>query len=855
MVQPKLKNKILQTVSILVVLLLFYAALWVLRREVKTSHYQDVLFYIKQISNQRFLAAIGFSLLSYFVLTFYDFLGLRHIGKRLAYWKMAITSFIAYSFSHNIGASVLTSGSIRYRLYSAWGLSAGETATIILICGMTFWTGFTTMGAVFFFLEPPELPASIQLPFNSVFTTGVFCLVSVVAYLLSAAFIRKTITIMKWKFPTPSIPIVLGQMLVGSLDWICSGSALYMLLPPSSLSFPSFMAIYLIAQIAGFASQVPGGLGILETVVVFLLAPEIPAADVLGALLVFRVAYYLIPFVLGLFAFITTEIARNREGFKRGLQILNRLAPDFAPHLFAVLAFAAGALLLASNSFPEVNRRMVWLNEFMPLSMLESSHFITSLLGAALLVAARGLQQRLESSYFTALVLLGLGTVGCLFKGFNYHQAVTLLAIGSALIFCRRYFPRKGSVFHQRYPAAWVTAILFIWLGSIWAGILNYRYEQYSHSLWTTFDLVEDPARFLRGSLGATLTLFLFSVISLFSPTQPETEPPGPGELEKSSRIAGNFRRAYAWLALLGDKSLLFNRKSDAFLMYAIEGKSWVALGDPVGGEKEQKELSLKFNDLCRRYKAWPVFFGVGQEHSQFYLDLGLTAVKIGEEARVPMKGFQLDSLSSGDLKNAYQKTKEKADYSLEMPAAAEIPALLPELKKISEEWLSKNKTREKGFLTCFFRDQYLLNSQLAIVRNEGKIAAFATLFASGGREEAATGLLRSSSGADSFLEDYLKVELLLWAKEKGYQYFNLGIAPLLDTEQGPLAHLKGQLAEILSPYVKMDSLQDIRKEKERYNPLWEPKYLAVAGNLPLTVAFNNIRSLVDKGGKGVEKK
>jgi phosphatidylglycerol lysyltransferase len=307
-------------------------------------------------------------------------------------------------------------------------------------------------------------------------------------------------------------------------------------------------------------------------------------------------------------------------------------------------------------------------------------------------------------------------------------------------------------------------------------------------------------------------------------------------------------------LALLGDKSLLFNRKADAFLMYAIEGKSWVALGDPVGDEKERKELALKFNDLCRRHKAWPVFFGVSQEDSQFYLDMGLTALKIGEEARIPLKSFQLDSLASGDLKNAYQKVKETQDYSLEMPAASELPSLLPELKKVSEEWLSKNKTREKGFLTCFFLEKYLAAFQLAVVRNEGRIVAFANLCASGAKEEAALGLLRSSAGAASFLEDYLKVELILWAKEKGYQYFNLGMAPLLDTEESPLAPLKEKMAEILSPYTQVDSLQDIRQEKERYNPVWEPKYLAAAGNLPLPVAFNNIRSLVDKRTKDVVK-
>jgi len=400
-----------------------------------------------------------------------------------------------------------------------------------------------------------------------------------------------------------------------------------------------------------------------------------------------------------------------------------------------------------------------------------------------------------------------------------------------------------------------VGAILFVWLGSIWLGLYNYRYEEYSNGLWTTFDLVEDPSRFLRAALGASATLFLFSIISLLSPTQPETESPGPVELDKASKIIGNFKRSFAWLALLGDKTLLFNERSDAFLMYAVEGKSWVAVGDPVGAQHEQQELALKFKDHCRRYKAWPVFFAVDQDHFQFYLDMGLTVFKIGESARVPLEAFQLDTLTSGEIKNAYQRGKEMRDYVLEVMPGSQVTPLLPELKKVSEEWLSKNKTREKSFITGFFKENYLTRTHLAVVRSEGKIAAFANLWTSGTKEEASVDLLRSSADTASFMEDYLKTEMILWAKEKGYQYFNLGIAPLLDIEESPLVPFKAQMAEILSPYFRVDSLQDIRKEKERFNPAWAPKYLAVPGNLPLPVAFNNIRSLVEKGIKGGMKK
>ena len=850
------RSKLIQTASILFVVVIFYVALWVLRREVRTSHYEDILRYLQEIPPHNlflaFLAAMG----SYFALTLYDVLGLRHVNKPLSYPKTALTSFIAYTFSHNMGAAPLTGGGIRYRLYSAWGLTAGESANVLVTCGMTFWVGFLTMGAVFFFLEPPELPVSVHLPFNSVASAGVFCVLAVTAYLLSAVFVKKTVKIVRWKFPSPSIGLALSQMIVGSLDWTCSGAALYLLLPPNSLSFPSFLAIYLLAQITGFASQVPGGLGVLETVVVLLLSPILPASDVLGAMLAFRLAYYLIPFVLGLFAFTLYEINRNKEAVKRGLRILDRFAPDFLPYAFAAATFLCGALLFFSNATPEAGHRMTELNKLFPLWIMEGSHILTGVAGALLLVSARGLQQRLQSAYVFSLVLLGAGVLGCLFKGFDFRESLGLLVVFGALLPCGRYFSRRTSLFQQTYPPFWVTAILFVLLGSVWTGVFSYyRYEDYSPDLWTTFDVVEDTARFLRSTLGATVSLLLFSIISLLSPSQPETEFPGPGELDRAQEAAKKSRRSSAGLALLGDKALYFNKKNDAFLMYAIEGRIWIVLGDPVGEAKEREDLAVKFRDLCHRKKMWVLFFLVDPQHFQFYLDMGLTVVKVGEEARVSLKAFKLDGTTSADLRSSHQRFKEKEEYGFEVLPPGAGKDLVPELKRISEEWLSKNKTREMGFSAGFYQEDYLQRFPLAIVRREGKVEAFANLLESGGKEEIRTDLLRSSHEAPAALEDYLLLEVLLWAKEKGFKWFNLGTAPLLDLQESPLAPFKDKMAQILSPYSHVASLGDIRKEKERFNPEWSPQYLAASANLPLSVAIANTLALIAKGGRTGAKK
>jgi phosphatidylglycerol lysyltransferase len=173
----------------------------------------------------------------------------------------------------------------------------------------------------------------------------------------------------------------------------------------------------------------------------------------------------------------------------------------------------------------------------------------------------------------------------------------------------------------------------------------------------------------------------------------------------------------------------------------------------------------------------------------------------------------------------------------------------------VSEDWLSKNKTREVGFSVGFFQERYLQYFPLAVVRKEGKIEAFANLLESGSKEEVMADLLRSSHDAPAALEDYLLLEMMLWAKEKGFKWFNLGTAPLLNMEESPLAPFKDKVAQILSPYAHVLKLPDIRKEKERFNPEWFPKYLAASANLPLSVAFANTQGLIAKGSRiGIKK-
>src|SRR5262249_25642905 len=186
---------------------------------------------------------------------------------------------------------------------------------------------------------------------------------------------------------------------------------------------------------------------------------------------------------------------------------------------------------------------------------------------------------------------------------------------------------------------------------------------------------------------------------------QPEC--PGERDLAAACDIAATAPRTYAHLALLGDKQLLFNAGRTAMLMFGVEGRSWVAMGDPVGPEPEGAELAWRFRELCDQHRGWCSFYQVNEKRLHLYVDLGLSLIKLGEEARVPLGEFSLAGAGRKKLRWAQRKTEELGGR-FEIVPKEQVRPLLPELEALSEAWLKEKKTREKGLSLGFFEPDYL---------------------------------------------------------------------------------------------------------------------------------------------------
>ncbi len=850
-----MKKNIFHNIAPAIGVCLFVLALWLIHHQLRNYHYHDIVLQIRQVPYHKLVLGLLFAVLSYSVLTVYDFLALRYINQPLAYSRIALVSFIGYAFSYN--ATVVSGGAAKYRIYSSWGITAIDIGKVVAFCGMTFWLGFLTVGGFVFLLQPLNIPAFVHLPFTTVRPLGVIFLAVVGAYFIFNI-LKKNSKLMirnvEISLPLPSATI--AQIIIGSLDWTIAGTVFYVLLPESpDLLYLQLLGVFLFAQVAGLVSNVPGGLGVFDTIILLYLSPVYSAPAIVGYLFVYRMIYYILPLGVASVLLTIKELLEKKHILKQATAVFGRWFSALVPQVLAFTTFIGGAILLFSGALPSVRGRLFWLRDFVPLPVIEVSHFIGSLIGVALLILARGLQRRLDAAYQITVALLGAGIVFSLLKGLEYEEAIILTIMFAVLLPCHGEFYRKISLFRQRFTLPWVVAIIIVLLCSVWLGLFSHKHIEYSNELWWKFAFTGDAPRFLRATVGATVLALTFGLITLLRTSAPSSQIPVENALKNAEAIVAKSKKIYANLALLGDKSFLFSDSGNALIMYAIEGRSWVAMGDPLGPEDEWDDLIWQFREICDKHNGWSVFYEVDKENLHYYVDLGLAFLKFGEEAIVPLESFSLEGGENRNFRYLIKKI-ETAGCKFEIIPQNNVPNIFDELKNISDAWLKEKTTKEKGFSLGFFDERYLERFPAAVVRQDGKIIAFANILEGADKEEVSVDLMRYLTNSSDGAMEYLFLQIMLWGKEQGYKSFNFGMAPLSGLEDRAAAHLWNRFGTYLFQHGEhFYNFRGLRQYKEKFHPLWRPKYIVCPGGLALPNVLINIASLVSGGLKGTISK
>jgi phosphatidylglycerol lysyltransferase len=830
---------------------LFILAVVVLYHQMHAYHLHDILAHAKAIPAGQIGMAILLTIGSYLVMTGYDLLALQYIRHPLPVAKTALTAFLGYAFSNNIGFSLIAGASVRYRLYAAWGLSAVEITQVVLFCSASLWLGFFILSGAVFSLEALALPQSLHWPMATVRPLGIFLLTVAVMYLAGIAVSKKEWTFKEWRFALPSRSLALAQMAIAATDWLMAGSVLFSLLP-KSFGFAHLLEIYLLAQLVGLISQVPGGLGVFESVFLLLVPAEMVASQVLGALIVYRGIYYLMPLLVAIVALGIEEMLRQGALLSRLRSLAGGALEALFIPILSLAVFIGGAVLMLSGALPAIPHRLSYLNESVPLPFIEISHFVGSLAGMGLLLLARGLYRRLDAAYLLALGLLGFGIVASLLKGFDYEEAFILALILLVLLPCRHLFFRRASLLSEGFTPGWLAAIAVVVVSSIGLGLFAFRHVDYSNELWWHFSVKGEAPRFLRAEVGALVLALTIGLAKLLRPASYRPYQVPEGVPEAVMAIIAGSPSASANLALLGDKQFLLNEQQQAFIMYGTAGQSWVAMGDPIGPVEQWPELLWQFRQMAHRFADRTVFYEVGPEHLHFYLDMGLTLLKLGEDARVSLTDFSLEGSRRKDLRYIHRKlVKQGCTFEIVLPAS--LADQMTALKEISDAWLKEKNTREKGFSLGFFEPRYIQQFPVGLVRDQEDIVAFANIWQSAGQEELTVDLMRHRPDAPSGVMDFLFIELMLWGASRGFRWFNLGMAPfsgMQTHELAPLWHRLGGMVVRLGDHFY--NFQGLRAYKEKFDPIWNPRYLAAPGGFSLPRTLADIGALTSGGLKGI---
>jgi phosphatidylglycerol lysyltransferase len=834
------------------VVAIFVAALYVLHAELAQVHLGDVLAAFRAIPAGAFLLALALTGCSYVVLSGYDVLGLRYAGKDLSYAKTAVASFIAYAVGHNLGLAMLTGGSVRYRLYSRAGLSAVEVGKVVGICTVTFGLGVAAVLAVVCSIAPGEVTAIVHVRDATVRAAGIATLVALGAYIAWNGVRRTPLEIRGIRVPLPGVAMTFAQIALAGIDLAVASAVLYVLLPEGSgISYASFLGLYVIAMVAAIASHVPGGLGVFEAVLV-VSAPGVSSDALLASVLAYRVLYYLLPLAVAAVLLAAHELGTQRDRLTRLVERTGAVIGGFAPPALGTMVFVGGAILVFSGATPAVTERLAALGAVLPLPVLEISHLLASVTGLVLLVVARGLFLRLDTAWHITLVLLSTAMLASILKGLDWEEAGLLAVALAVLATGRGEFYRKASITQVRFTPGWVAAIVLVVAGSLWLGMFSYKHIEYSGELWWRFELDAQAPRSLRASVLVVLGAFTLAGLYLMRPARPEPAAPEAIELERALPLIEASPASDAWLALLGDKRLLFDDAGGAFVMYGVQGSSWIAMSDPIGPEAAWEDLLWDFRELVDRHGGRPVFYQVDGTKLPYYLDLGLQALKLGEEARVPLPEFSLEGSRRAELRQARRRS-QRDGASFEVLPPESVAAALPALQRISSAWLARKSVAEKRFSVGYFKPEYLARLPCAVARRDGQPIAFANLWPGAGLEELSVDLMRYDDVAPKGIMDYLFIELLLWAQAKGYRWFNLGMAPLSGLEQHPLAPVWHRTGSFVFRHGEhFYNFEGLRAYKEKFDPVWTPRYLVMRGGVSAARALLDVGVLIAGGVKQV---
>jgi uncharacterized membrane protein YbhN (UPF0104 family) len=615
--------------------LLLGGAVYVVQHEFRTLKLSDIKQALDDIPSHKLWIAFGWTLVAYALLTVYDRLGTIYAGRPISYARAAFASFTAYTLAHNLGFAAVSGAAVRYRLYAHWGLTPLQIGKVVAFCSLTFGLGGMVLGGIVLLVEPHAIPVlGSRIPPWLAIGLSMLMFGCTAAY-ITLSKVLGTVRLFGHEVELPGFRMAIAQTVLATVDVAATAAIFHALLPEApGLTYILFLGIYVSAYTAGLAANIPGGIGVFDTAMLLGLAPYLEPPVIVGAIVVFRLYYYIVPLFLAGFLFAGNEVLlRGRGVFSGttrlpGVQTLGRWSqPDFAVATNVGAVALCGALLLGLGAMDAGGDWSWMIRDMLPDWLEEAFHpsaFVPSVIGAALVVLSVALTRRVTLAWRLTLALLLFGAASTALRGDHLWIPAVLLAGAALLAPFRRLYYRHARLFSGRLDLPTVAAPLALAGCIMVMASFEPRVADLAKTSWWQVVLSPVVPNALRIAVLAAVAIALLAIWGLVRPSHVTAE-----------AWTDDARRAYAALGAkppVQADGLLWGEGGRAAIPFRRAGGVLLGLGDPVGPAGDRVSAIWRLRDLALQERLDPAVWRAGPGLLPVYADIGLAALPLGPD-------------------------------------------------------------------------------------------------------------------------------------------------------------------------------------------------------------------------------
>ncbi|WP_165981855.1 bifunctional lysylphosphatidylglycerol flippase/synthetase MprF [Macrococcoides canis] len=835
-------NKYRNIIKFIIMTLLFIFVIYRLKGELSTIDFKSTMTAFKHLDSIQLALLIFSGLISVSILSLYDFVLAKRLNMEIKYLKLFNVSFIANALNAVIGFGGMIGAGLRLLTYRNYTEDDKTLIKVISMMLLSMISGMSILSLGILFNIFPNTHAFDQYTWYRI---GIFIITLYLPIYLIYTFIKP---VSNDKF------LGLIFTLVSSIEWLAASGVFYLIFKfiHIDVQYSLIIGIFVIAALAGLLSMVPGGFGAFDLMILIgFKSIGISEEKILLALVMYRAVYYFVPFlvamVLSTFEFKGLAKKQFEERFEDNkyfapaietsslfLNLLRDVLVYLPAIALGILSFITGFVFLMTNSI--LINDAIFDVQHNTYTFLSSLFTLSCLL---LMINAKGVMHDTRRAHIISIIAATVILI-ILFLTFGNWLVYIWVAVLILLLFIGNM-----NIKMIKRPITLMRAGLTL-LFSVTILSLNSWLIRIQLSELLAQDSIDFDGNLMRNYFLFFIiaTILLVGLISYFFNKKYIANIAMEVSEEQRAQIIDNYGGNFvSHLHYSTDKSYFINQDEDAFIMFQTHYDTIFVLGDPIGNKQSFRDLLYDFYSQANYYGYEIIFYQVKPDYLPLYHDFGNIFFKLGEEAMIPLTDFTI----SGKKKRAFRATVNKFEsqgYFYEIVHPPFSSDFVNRLQSVSDEWLDGRS--EMNFSVGNFNEYYLNKAPVGVIRNEEDIIGFVSFMPTNYDHSISIDMIRWKENEFQMM-DGLYLNTMLSVKEQ-YDNFNMGMAPLSNVGSHKYAFYRERFAgRIFETISHIYSFKGLRNYKEKFNPIWQPRYLVYKKGNSLLTSMIRVSYLINK--------